>query len=345
MTEDEICVTIIEGKGLAVKDSCGTSDPFVKVKLGTIKHKTKKIMKNLNPRWNEKFFFKGSGFASSTLEITVWDWDRIGSNDYMGEVRIPMSEVMTLGEISKSYPLVSGPGHEGEQVSGEISIRVQVMVQGDLQTGNLNAEELRRFALQKMASTSALPVNTGSTNLAGPEVPPLPPREEGYSSGSCDAVPTTAARSAPPPAPAATGGYPRPQPTTFASSPNLSYAGGAGAGAAPAYNRAVTAPATHSGYTPPPPQVKPPGMAPPRRQPGSSGSFVGVAPGPPPPRPPAMPQAKALYAWTAENPGELASLAAGAVVFVKDSSDASWCLVVDTQGNEGYIASNYIEML
>jgi hypothetical protein len=24
MTEDEICVTIIEGKGLAVKDSCGT---------------------------------------------------------------------------------------------------------------------------------------------------------------------------------------------------------------------------------------------------------------------------------------------------------------------------------
>jgi len=24
MTEDEICVTIVEGKGLAVKDSCGT---------------------------------------------------------------------------------------------------------------------------------------------------------------------------------------------------------------------------------------------------------------------------------------------------------------------------------
>lgn len=184
-------------------------------------------------------------------------------------------------------------------------------------------------------------MNTGSTNLAGPEVPPpLPPREEGYSSGSSDAVPTTASRSAPPPpAPATTGGYPRPQPTTFASSPNLSHAG-----AAPAYNRApVTAPAMHSGYTPPPPQVKPPGMAPPRRQPGSSGSFVGVAPAPP--RPPAMPQAKALYAWTAENPGELASLAAGAVVFVKDSSDASWCLVVDAQGNEGYVASNYIEML
>ena len=81
--------------------------------------------------------------------------DRIGSNDYMGEVRIPMSEVMTLGEISKWYPLVSGPGHEGEQVSGEISIRVQVMVQGDLQTGNLNAEELRRFALQKMVRQRA----------------------------------------------------------------------------------------------------------------------------------------------------------------------------------------------
>jgi hypothetical protein len=39
----------------------------VKVKLGNEKHKTKKIMKNLNPRWNEKFFLYAHATLSSIL--------------------------------------------------------------------------------------------------------------------------------------------------------------------------------------------------------------------------------------------------------------------------------------
>lgn len=79
----------------------------------------------------------------------------IGSDDFMGEVQIAMPEVMVLGEVNKWFPLECGPDHQGETVTGEINVRVQVIVQGDLNTGNLNAEELRRFALQQMVGQTS----------------------------------------------------------------------------------------------------------------------------------------------------------------------------------------------
>lgn len=115
--------------------------------------------------------------------------------------------------------------------------------------------------------------------------------------------------------------------------------------------RTGSMPNLNAGPAPPPPQVKPPGMAPPRRQGsqivmgGAPAAAPRAAPPLPPPQQPALPQAKALYAWTAENTGELASLAVGEIVSVKDSSDASWWMVVDARGNEGYVASNYIALI
>ena len=44
------------GHDRAIKDSCGTSDPYVKFfHDGKMVHKSKTVYKDLNPFWDEKF--------------------------------------------------------------------------------------------------------------------------------------------------------------------------------------------------------------------------------------------------------------------------------------------------
>ena len=48
-------VEAIEARNLKAMDANGKSDPFLKLKVGDAKKKTKIIEKNLNPKWNESF--------------------------------------------------------------------------------------------------------------------------------------------------------------------------------------------------------------------------------------------------------------------------------------------------
>lgn len=68
----ELNVKLKEGKNLAVRDLCGSSDPYVKFILnGSTVYKSKIIFKNLNPQWNEEFNIKLS--PSLIKEITFSD--------------------------------------------------------------------------------------------------------------------------------------------------------------------------------------------------------------------------------------------------------------------------------
>ena len=51
-----LCVHLKAGHDLAAKDSCGTSDPYVKFLINSkIVYKSKTVYKDLNPFWDEKF--------------------------------------------------------------------------------------------------------------------------------------------------------------------------------------------------------------------------------------------------------------------------------------------------
>ena len=52
-TEQEFQVMVHECKNLDAMDTIGTSDPYVVIYYGDEKHKTRKIMKNLNPKFGE----------------------------------------------------------------------------------------------------------------------------------------------------------------------------------------------------------------------------------------------------------------------------------------------------
>ncbi|CAM6087065.1 unnamed protein product [Calypogeia fissa] len=79
-----LIVTVLLAKQLRNADFLGLSDPYVKLKLGVSTQKTKVIMNNLNPEWNETFTMIVDDPETDALEISVWDWDKVGGHDKLG---------------------------------------------------------------------------------------------------------------------------------------------------------------------------------------------------------------------------------------------------------------------
>lgn len=55
------------------------------------KRRTKTCANTTEPLWNQAFLFspiKESDFRERILEITVWDYDRVGASEFLGEVRV-----------------------------------------------------------------------------------------------------------------------------------------------------------------------------------------------------------------------------------------------------------------
>ena len=85
-------IQIVSCKNLLVADKTGSSDPYVKVKLGKKDlHETKPIIQTVNPVYaasHDPYFVmeaKPSEVrANGGLVFKVKDWDRVGSNDDLG---------------------------------------------------------------------------------------------------------------------------------------------------------------------------------------------------------------------------------------------------------------------
>ena len=79
------------GHDLTVKDSCGTSDPYVKFfHDGKMVYKSKTVYKQLNPVWDEKFDLIIED-VSLPLDIKVYDYDWGLRDDFMGQAQIVLS--------------------------------------------------------------------------------------------------------------------------------------------------------------------------------------------------------------------------------------------------------------
>ena len=83
-------------------DPFGLTDATVKLYLlpdrsSSTKKKTTVVKNSLNPVWNEEFEYKLVNLkelkTTRVLEVTVWDYDRRGSNDFIGGLRLGPAHV------------------------------------------------------------------------------------------------------------------------------------------------------------------------------------------------------------------------------------------------------------
>ncbi|XP_039617399.1 protein piccolo-like isoform X2 [Polypterus senegalus] len=117
-----LIVHVLQARNLVPRDNNGYSDPFVKVYLlpgrGQVmvvqnasvenKRRTKHVQKSLNPEWNQTVIYKNihlEQLKKKTLEVTVWDYDRFSSNDFLGEVLIDLSNTSHLDNTPRWYTL------------------------------------------------------------------------------------------------------------------------------------------------------------------------------------------------------------------------------------------------
>lgn len=124
-------VKIFEARGLtAIDKTKDTSDPYAKVYLlpdqsraGKRKSKTK--YGTLDPEFNEEMLYKISTneLVKRTIWVSLWNYDRFGRNEFLGEVRIPLGDYIGLEEHPKWHTLLemlptSTADSQGELVVG-----------------------------------------------------------------------------------------------------------------------------------------------------------------------------------------------------------------------------------
>ncbi|KAB5560914.1 hypothetical protein DKX38_005871 [Salix brachista] len=87
-------IHVIRGVDLAIRD-VSSSDPYVVVKMGKQKLKTRVIKQNINPEWNDDLTLSVVD-PKQTVLIRVYDKDTFSLDDKMGDAEFDISQFIEV---------------------------------------------------------------------------------------------------------------------------------------------------------------------------------------------------------------------------------------------------------
>ncbi|XP_063374166.1 regulating synaptic membrane exocytosis protein 2 isoform X7 [Cydia amplana] len=108
----QLVLTVVSASGLCPRPDGTTRCPYAKIfllpdKSEKSKRRTRTLANTLEPRWNQTFVYCGiriTDIKKRILEVTVWDLNRYGPNDFLGEALLDLDTVVMNNEPCW-YPL------------------------------------------------------------------------------------------------------------------------------------------------------------------------------------------------------------------------------------------------
>ncbi|XP_076013626.1 otoferlin-like [Genypterus blacodes] len=85
-------IYVIRATDLHPADINGKADPYIAIRLGKteIKDKENYISKQLNPLFGKSFDVEATFPMDSTLAVSIYDWDLVGTDDLIGETKVDL---------------------------------------------------------------------------------------------------------------------------------------------------------------------------------------------------------------------------------------------------------------
>ena len=125
-------LTIVEAQDLLAKDSAesgsyaGSSDPYVEVHCGKSYWRTTTVDKTCDPSWEgggsrQEMEIPFDSF-DTCVHLLLFDYDRFSSDDYLGEILLPVGALRAEAERDVWLKVQAPPLHD-EPITGYLRVR------------------------------------------------------------------------------------------------------------------------------------------------------------------------------------------------------------------------------
>lgn len=119
-------------------------DPFVVIAFGHKIFRTRVIRHSLNPVWEERLYFHvGEAETHWTIGFTVSDWDKISGNDHVGDVSVPLEQLLGTS-IQHDDRGIYPAGPDGKLVGDDFHVHELPLVLSDKDVQGVNSKLLIR---------------------------------------------------------------------------------------------------------------------------------------------------------------------------------------------------------
>eukprot|EP00906_Rhabdomonas_costata_P018255 RCo026636 len=131
-------VRLLRGRDLLGMDPGGNSDPYVKVAYANEQERSSMVRNTRSPTWDYSCrFLVTPSTQDMPVVLSVFDWDRVGKDDYIGSVEVSTAEVLARPMTPQALSLVLADlqgKHKGKYARlGELDVELTFMPKKEME--------------------------------------------------------------------------------------------------------------------------------------------------------------------------------------------------------------------